>query len=241
MINFIKKNFILFLFYFLVSTISIIRIVVFAEEVSTISPTLRSERDEIKIFKEKIASKVAEIAKKDLDEIISGFVESVNDKKIFLQIEKEREKYQLKIDDLLTKFYKISNSKINEINRSDIKKNDYLIGIGLKTDNLVLDTKEIYLDEKYLIKLGQIVEVDKDKYQLKIISLDKENFLLDIETDTKQLILTPKTLNFEKIGFSKIKEGDTIHFVVKKNQLKNENNQFSAIKIIIIPQEIFVK
>lgn len=215
------------------------RILVFAEETSTVSPTIKTEKDEIKIFKEKIASKVAEITKEDNNEIITGFINSFDDKKILIQ--KEEEKYQLKIDDLLTKFYKISNNRIKDINYSDINNNNYVIAIGFKTESFVFEPKEVYLDENYIIKVGQITEVDKDKYQLKVSTLEKENFLLDIEIDTKQLILTPKILSFEKIGFSKIKEGDTVHFVIKRSQLKNENNQFSAVKIIIIPQEIFIK
>ncbi|MDO9027431.1 MAG: hypothetical protein Q7U68_01010, partial [Candidatus Roizmanbacteria bacterium] len=64
---------------------------------------------------------------------------------------------------------------------------------------------------------------------------------------TKQFIVNIKTLEIERVGFSKIKEGDTVHFVVKKtgNPLRQladgGNNNYSAIKILIIPQEYFIK
>ena len=37
-----------------------------------------------------------------------------------------------------------------------------------------------------------------------------------------------------------IKEGDTIHFVVKKTGTE-KNNTYTAVKILIIPQEYFMK
>lgn len=49
-----------------------------------------------------------------------------------------------------------------------------------------------------------------------------------------------KTLDLERVGFSKVKEGDTVHFVVKKTG-EEKNNSYSAIKILIIPQEYFIK
>jgi hypothetical protein len=45
----------------------------------------------------------------------------------------------------------------------------------------------------------------------------------------------------EKSGFSKIKEGDTVHFVVKKTGEEKELNRYSAQKILVIPQEFFIK
>ncbi|EKE14431.1 MAG: hypothetical protein ACD_12C00509G0001 [uncultured bacterium] len=49
-----------------------------------------------------------------------------------------------------------------------------------------------------------------------------------------------KTLLKETIGFSKLKEGDTVHFVVKKTGTE-KNNEYSAYKILVIPQEYFIK
>jgi len=211
---------------------------VLAEEIATSSPTLDVDKDEIKIFKEKIASKVAEIEKQKGDEAVAGFLVSSDNNKFFIQ--SETEKYQINTDDLLTKFYKIAGSKISSLGKNDLKKDEYIIAVGLKTDN-VLEANAVYRDEKYLVRTGQITEINKENYQVKVVTFDKEELLLDIEIETKQLILNPKTLTIEKTGFSKIKAGDTVHFIVKKTQIKEKNKQFSAIKIIIVPQELFVK
>ena len=44
----------------------------------------------------------------------------------------------------------------------------------------------------------------------------------------------------ERIGFSKIKEGDSVHFVFKISG-DEKNNEYSADKILVIPQEYFIK
>jgi len=69
---------------------------------------------------------------------------------------------------------------------------------------------------------------------------DKTVYTLSIETSTKQQIVNIKTLETERIGFSKIKEGDSIHFVVKVNG-DEKNNEYSTEKILIVPQEYFMK
>jgi hypothetical protein len=54
-------------------------------------------------------------------------------------------------------------------------------------------------------------------------------------------MLNSKTGEIEKTGFSKIKEADVIHFVVKKSSEEKEKNRYPTSKILIIPQEYFVK
>jgi len=89
--------------------------------------------------------------------------------------------------------------------------------------------------------LGRVTEIDSVNYTLKLMTPEKENYNLDIESSTKQSILNIKTLDVEKSGFSKIKEGDMIHFVVKKTAYEQKDNSYSAIKILTIPQEFFIK
>jgi len=140
----------------------------------------------------------------------------------------------------LTKIYQIRNNQKNEIKLSQIKKDDYLVVNG-PTSETTVSANYIFADEQYLVDVGKITEVDKENYSLKIITSDKETIGLDIETSTKQTILDIKTLELNRTGFSKIKEGDTIHFVIRKSLPNADKTNFLAIKILIIPQEYFIK
>lgn len=205
------------------------------------SPTIKSTKiaeDEIKNFKDKIASKVAELTKED-QKAISGYVTKLAENQLSIKTD-DNQIFQIKIDDILTKIYRISNNQKNEIKLSKIKKDDYLVVNG-PTSETTVSANYIFVDEQYLVDVGKITEVDKENYSLKIITSDKETISLDIETLTKQTILDIKTLELNRIGFSKIKEGDTIHFVVRKSLPNIDKTNFSAIKILIIPQEYFIK
>ncbi len=193
---------------------------------------------EIQDFKDKIASKVAELQKKDQTSV-AGYVVK-NDKTQITIKSEDKKTYQIKIDNILTKVYQISGATKKEIQIEDLVKDDYLIVTGPISDTTVT-ANEIYVDEKYLAKVGRVTEVDKTNFNLKVMTPEKEEYSLDIESGTVQSILNIKTLIVEKSGFSKIKEGDMIHFVVKKTQFEQKNNQFSAKKILTIPQEFFIK
>ena len=62
-----------------------------------------------------------------------------------------------------------------------------------------------------------MIEINKDSFNIEVLTNDKNTYSLDFESDTKQSMLNIKSLELEKAGFGKIKEGDTLHFVVKEN------------------------
>ncbi len=188
------------------------------------------------VFKDKIVNAVTEQYKKDR-KAVSGFVN--NTKTLTFKTDTEEE-YQVKIDDVLTKFFQVIGATKKEIKQSQIEKGDYIIVTGPVVDKTI-NANFVYMDDKYLVKNGKITEVDKEAYSIKITTAEKDNFTLDVETSTKQQILNIKTLEVETVGFSKIKEGDTIHFVVIKTGQEKEVNRFPAEKILIIPQEYFIK
>lgn len=199
------------------------------------SPTITVDKD-IEKLKEKIANKVSEIRKKN-NKAVSGFVVS-NDGNT-MKINNNGEENQVKFDDTLTKYFKILGTQKKEIKADDIKKNDYAIVSGVVADNII-SANVVLIDENFLVDSGKITEINKDSYNIKVLTSDKNIYSLDIETYTKQFIVNIKTLDLERVGFSKIKEGDTVHFVVKKTG-EEKNNNYSAIKILIIPQEYFIK
>ena len=196
------------------------------------------EQKDIEILKEKVASKVSELRKENNKAISGRIFEAESD---FFKIKMQKqEEYLVKLDEALTKYYTISGNQAKEIKKEDINKNDYIIVSGVIHDKTV-DANSLFVDEEYLVDSGKISQVNKDSYSLKVVTSSKEEFNLDIETLTKQTILNIKSLEVERTGFSKIKEGDTVNFVVKKTTEVNKDNHYSVIKILIIPQEYFIK
>ncbi|PIP15078.1 hypothetical protein COW98_01740 [Candidatus Roizmanbacteria bacterium CG22_combo_CG10-13_8_21_14_all_35_9] len=214
-------------------------------QTETVVPTATSsvtlpvaEQKDIKILKEKVANKVSELRKEN-NKAISGRIFETETGFFKIKTQKQEE-YLVKLDDALTKYYRISGNQAKEVKKEDINKNDYIIINGVVHDKTV-DANSIFIDEEYLVNSGKISQVNKDSYSLKVTTSSKEEFNLDIETSTKQMILNIKTLEIETTGFSKFKEGDTVHFVVKKTGETNKDNHYSVIKILIIPQEYFIK
>lgn len=205
----------------------------------TIVPSPTSQIDkQIQNLKEKIANKVAEINKKD-KRAYSGVISKIDANTILFKSNDDQE-MEAKIDELLSKIYIISGSTKKEAKLSDLKKDDYIIVSGVSSGKSIT-VNSVYKDEEYFVKTGKVSEVSKTDYNIKVTTSDKDNLTVDIETYTKIKLLNIKSLEIEKSGFSKIKEGDTIHFVYKKPVETKEQNRFSAQTILIIPQEYFIK
>jgi len=230
-----KKIFLPF-FSLIVFFLFLFNLLIFASDKTGSNSAKKETQKEVEILKEKIASKVAELRRQNFQAFSGKMVEI---KKGEIEIKDYNdEKKRVFTDDLLTKYYLIKDNQKKEINFSDLKKDDYIIVSGILTDKGI-SANMIFVDEKYLVDLGKIVEKDKNEYWLKVVTLTNETISLDIEAFTKQWLLNIKSLELERTGFSKIKEGDMIHFVAKDK--KNENNRFSAQKVVVIPQEYFLK
>ena len=208
-----------------------------AQTIST-SSAVKDETKEIKDLKDKIATKVAELQKEN-QKAIAGVVLSNKDGVVMLKANDDAE-YEVKIDDTLTKIYQIVGAQKKEVKFSDVKKNSYIIVTGPLIDKTVT-ANFIYLDDRFIVRAGKITEADSEDYFIKVTTTEKDDYILDIETTTTSQMLNIKTLTPEKIGFSKIKEGDTVHFVVREAGQKEEPNRYSASKILIVPQEYFMK
>jgi len=229
-----KKFFLRFITWFFCFLFLFNFLILAQEKIATDSKNKKTEK-EVEIFKEKIASKVAELRQEN-KQMISGRIIEIKKGEIEIKDNNEKKKI-ISVDDLLTKYYSIKNNQKKEINFSDLKKDDYILVSGIINDRGI-NADVIFVEEKYIIDFGKLVEINRREYLLKVVTLTNETISLDIETFTKQWLLNIKSLELERTGFSKIKEGDMIHFVIKDK--KNENNRFSAQKILIIPQEYFL-
>jgi len=203
------------------------------------SPTIEVDKD-IQQLKDKVANKVSEIRKEN-NKAVSGFITNIEGS--LIKLSNNGEINQVKIDDTLTKFFKVLGISKKEIKNSDLSKDDYAIVSGVVTDNIIT-ANVVLIDENFLVDSGKITEINKDNYSIKVLTSDKNTYDLDIETSTKRYMINIKTLAKETIGFSKLKEGDTVHFVIKKTGNRpagGKNNNYPAYKILVIPQEYFIK
>lgn len=202
------------------------------------SPTAGPTQDPAtKELRDKLENKVESLIKKN-QKVVSGLVADTKGKIIVTGIDGGT--YEIKVDDVITKFYTIKGASKDEIKSSDIKKGDYIIVTGPTSDRVVT-ANVVYRDEEFFEGSGQITEVNAGEGFIKVLAPTKETITLDIETTTKKLIADVKELTVDTTTLAKIKGGDVIHFVYKKTGNERERNRFSANKILIIPQEYFHK
>lgn len=202
----------------------------------TIKPVATTIEDEnIKTLKDKIATKVAELREKN-QIMMTGILQKKDNTSMTIKDEKETD-IKIMIDSDLTKIYEVLSNNLKEIKIKDIADNSYLIISGTKIDDSV-SANIIYIDTEYIVASGKVIEVNIDEKTVGVLTTDKEQYLLDIETKTKQSLLNVKTLETQKGGFSKLKVGDVIHFVAEK--VKNEKTgRNKTLRLLLIPQEFF--
>lgn len=202
----------------------------------SLSPT--TDADEVDKLKEKVAEKVSKLASGE-DKAVAGVVQSIANKELIIK-NMDGDMVEVALDDTLTKYYNIAATSTKEVKQTDIAKGDYIFAAGPEIGGQI-NANGIYLDQRYIVTSGKITEVDADEYTVKIVTLDKNNFVLDIQTRTTQEMLNIKTLELEKVGFSKLKEGDSIHVVMKANLQNDKQTRYDAEKILIIPNEYFLQ
>jgi len=202
-----------------------------------IGQSTNSELEEIQNFKEKLASKVAELQKKE-DKAISGFLILKKDKTLTIETT-DNEQFSVELDDLLTKYFQVNVTALKEITLDDFEVDDYIIITG-PISGKVITANNVYKDENFTSGSGIVSDTGQGDFVLNVVTLENETLTIDIETATKRKILNIKTLKLEDVGFSKIKTGDVLHFIYKKISNKDEK-KYSATKILVIPQEYFSK
>lgn len=233
----------------LIITIVILSLLIFTYKViaqseeatppAKVSSSSATEVDEtVKAFKERVAKAAG--AGRSEQQALSGRVLSQKDNELTL-LTNNNETYSVTVEKDLTMIYSLVNGVKKEKEFKDITKDDYLIVTGPMIDKTV-NANSIYVEEQYLLQSGKVTEINNEDFYLNILNVDKENDLVDIETYSKIFLINIKTLESEKIGFSKIKVGDTIHVVYKKSvEDKKGERRYSATRILVIPQEYFLQ
>lgn len=193
---------------------------------------------EVQKLKDNLVNKVAQIQKKEL-RVVVGKVTDVASASIKVTSE-DATVYTVALDDVVTKYYSLKNGIKKDLEGSDIAKDDYVIVAGIVSGTKVT-ANSIYVDTQVILGTGSVATIDKIDFSLVVNSFNRIRYTIDVESATKITLLDSKTLELETAGFSKIKEGDAVHFVLKVTGEEKEKNRYSAQKMLIIPQEYFLK
>lgn len=193
---------------------------------------------EVQKLKNNLVNKVAQIQKKEL-RVIVGKVTEVAKTSVKVTAE-DATVYTVSLDDVVTKYFSLKTGVKKELEASNVIKGDYVIVAGIVSGTKVT-ANSIYVDTQVIVGTGNVATLDKNDFSLVVNSFTRERYTIDIESATKIALLDSKTLELETAGFSKIKEGDAVHFVLKVTGKEQEKNRYSAQKLLIIPQEYFQK
>ncbi|MEX1052449.1 MAG: hypothetical protein WEC80_01215 [Patescibacteria group bacterium] len=196
------------------------------------------ELEEIQEFKEKLASKVAEL-QQDEEKALAGFASDINETSLKITTH-NGEVYDVELDDLLTKYFLISGNSLDELSSEDISDDDYLIITG-PVDGKIISANNIYTDIRFVSGSGIVSQVNQGNSLLTVITLENNTLEIEVETSTERQILDIESLEFDTVNFSTIKTGDVVHFIYQEANEENANDRYSASKILVIPQEYFSK
>lgn len=204
------------------------------------SPTdsTSSDLDAVDKLKEKVAEKVEELKDKN-EKAAAGQLIDMSEQTWTLKSPTHTD-IDIDIDGTLTDFFEISGTKIKELKREDIKKNDYVFVTGPEIGDAVT-ANAAYREQPYMVLSGKMSQANADDFTIHVVTVDKTNYIFDIERATKQQMLDIKSLDTSTIGFSKLKEGDSVHVVVKANPADPKQTRFSAVKVLVIPNEYFLQ
>ncbi len=191
------------------------------------------DKEKIEKIKEKVTSQAAKL-KGGLEKVTAGFLKEIKEEELIL----EEEALKIRVDPKLTRYFNVTSGRVREIEKDALEKGDYVFAVGPELDNGI-DALEVYKDNYFETVSGIIVEIDKKNYSLRVVTDLKKEIIVDVEKKTRQYLLEKgkKGYSFERIGFSKIKENDSIIFVYKKQGLETKD-RVSATRVLIIPQEL---
>jgi len=192
------------------------------------SNDLINKLKQIEIFKEKIATKVAQVREADKG-VATGQIKSIENNNIVIITINGEKKLNISEDTLIFKF---ENKAKKEIKSDSLKKDITISAFGNYNENKdIILSKFIYIED-YLERIaGKIANLDSSNFTFTVKAKDGDQ-LIDIEKNTITNLYKPGSKP-QKTGFSKFKIGDTVFIMAKKNP--KENNRYSGVRIIILP------
>lgn len=197
------------------------------------SPTpvgLLDKLEKIKILKDKIATKVAEIRNNEKKAIV-GITKSVD--KNNLTLDEGGNEITVNIGED-TSFFLIDNSgQRSDTSLSKIKAGSTLTVFGYyDSAGKTLNARYVYITPSLPLFLsGKIADVDRKNFTISVKTESQDMWTIDIENYTKTNSAS-KDGSIQKSGFSKLQPGDLVHIVATPNA--KEKNRASAGRILVI-------
>lgn len=199
----------------------------------TVSPTpaenLMDKLKQIKILKEKIATKVAELREKEMA-AIAGTVKAVAANSMTITSVKGERVITISED---VQVFLLSNSSRTPSTAEKIKQGDSIAAIGYVEDaKQTLVASYIYIQNRSIQHFsGKITNIDRTNFTITIKEKLQE-ILVDIEKNTRTAAYDAKQDALVRAGFSKLAVGDTVHIAATPNV--KEEQRFSALRIAAI-------
>jgi hypothetical protein len=190
---------------------------------------------EIEQIKETVASTVEELTQSTYG--TAGFIQTVEDGVIRLNTRDDD--IEVIIDEDITEIYALEDGALKDRDEDDLEITDYITVIGPELEG-TLNANTIILDTAYTVRSGKIVEVNEDDFYISVLTLDRTTYTLDVEKNTTTELYNIQSQELEQIGFSKLKEGDTVHFTGPTGW-RDDQDRFSVTSLLVIPQEYFLK
>lgn len=224
-----KKNRYLIVFAFLILTLNAPLLIYAAESSPSATPT-PTLAVKIKELKDRLASRVAELAILS-KKVFKGEIKTLSDQKIIIK-EKDQE-INIAINDD-TGFFEVGNDgKEKRIKLENLKKDQTVIAWGTYNSSTnTLTAKSIVAKSKPFILLGKIKSIDKKNYQL-FVTMEDKDYLVDHEITTKDS-LYDTTKGLVKAGFSKFLPGQLLYVYGFLTTTKDNKEMLSAQRIIIL-------
>ncbi len=201
------------------------------EVTPTQTPTPASQNlDKIKILKEKVATKVAEIRNTEKKGRL-GTIDSLTKETLSLNTFAGSSSISLSED---TTVYEIhANGDRVDSTASNLEKGDTVAVLGYEDPaSSTIDAKYIYiLTTPVQFYTGTITEIDRKNFTTSIKTDKNTSVLIDIEPYTKTAAYN-KAEGETKSGFSKLEVGFTIQVI--GTSPKKEENHISAQRILVL-------
>lgn len=193
--------------------------------------TESDDPDSLRMLRDKLASVVAELRKKD-EQVVAGEVRVIEPN--YLEIDTIAGVVQkVELDEALTKYFRVVGAAKEEIEPKDMVVGAYVLVTGLRTDGS-FTANEVYIDEHFESKAGRVTELDATNLTLRLETFDKDILTVSVaRSTTQELINASGTL--EASIFSRIKEGDTVHVVYAVSSLRTPVSAVTPTRLLVIP------
>src|SRR3989338_5055188 len=196
--------------------------------ISTESSDLIDKLKQIEIFKEKIATKVAEIRNNEKAARF-GNIKKIDKNTVTVSTKKGDQTVYYSDD---TEIYTLAKSDKTKIQANKLAEGDRITAFGyFDTDKITINAKYIYVMPNTLSLLGKITDKDSKNFTISLNTNEGQTIIVDIETYTKSYSLDLVKKALVKIGFSKLNKEDIIRVIGTPNE--KEDNRISATRILL--------